>query len=116
MVILISDLLDPAGYTEALRAIAGRRTDVHLIHLLSPEEIEPTLAGDLRLVDCEDGGTVELSVGGAILETYRRTVEEFRSGIRETCSRFDIQPLFTSTRIPFDQLVLGYLRARHLVG
>ncbi len=116
MVILISDLLDPSGYTDALRAIAGRRTDVHLIHLLSPDEIEPTIAGDLRLVDCEDGASIEVSVGGAILESYRRTVEEFRAGIRETCARFDIQAIFTSTGTPFDQLVLGYLRSRRLIG
>ena len=116
MVILISDLLDPRGYTDALRTIAGRRTDVHLIHLLSPDEIEPTVAGDLRLVDAEDGEAVEVSVGGRILEAYRRTVEEFRAGISETCRRFDIQPLLTSTGMPFDELVLGYLRSRRIIG
>lgn len=116
MVILISDLLDPSGYRDALRTIASRRTDVHLIHVLSPDEIEPTLAGDLRLVDSEDGATVDVSVGGAILDTYRRTLEEFRAGVRETCTRFAIQPVFTSTGTPFDQLILGYLRARNIIG
>jgi len=116
MVILISDLLDPAGYVDALRAIAGRRTDVHLIHILSPEEIEPTIAGDLRLVDSEDGGTVDVTVAGSVLESYRRTVREFQAGVRETCTRFGIQALPASTGVPFDQLILGYLRARRLVG
>ena len=116
MVILISDLLDPAGYTDALRAVAGRRTDVHLIHLLSPEEIAPQVAGDLRLVDSEDGESIDVTIGGRILEAYERTVEEFRAGIREACTRFAIQPIFTSTGTPFDELVLGYLRSRRLVG
>ena len=116
MVILISDLLDPAGYTDALRAVAGRRTDVHLIHLLSPEEISPQVAGDLRLVDAEDGESIDVTIGGRILEAYERTVEEFRSGIREASTRFGIQPIFTSTGTPFDELVLGYLRSRRLVG
>jgi uncharacterized protein (DUF58 family) len=116
VVILISDLLDPAGYADALRSVAGRRADVHLIHILSPDELEPTLAGDLRLVDCEDGGTVDVTVGGAILESYRRTVAQFRAGVREACSRFGIQALFASTGTPVDQLILGYLRARRLVG
>ena len=116
MVILISDLLDPAGYTDALRAVAGRRTDVHLIHLLSPEEISPQVAGDLRLVDSEDGESIDVTIGGRILEAYERTVEEFRAGIREACTRFAIQPIFTSTGTPFDELVLGYLRSRRLVG
>ena len=116
MVILISDLLDPSGYSDALRAVAGRRTDVHLIHVLSPEEIDPTVVGDLRLVDCEDGEAVEVSMNHRILEAYRRTVEEFREGVKEACSRFSITPVFTSTGTPFDELVLGYLRSRRIIG
>jgi len=116
MVILISDLLDPSGYTDALRVLSGRRIDVHLIHVLSPQEIDPVLAGDLKLVDCEDGGAVEVTMSRSLLNSYRRTVEEFRAGVRESCSRFAITPLFTSTGTPFDELILRYLRSRKLVG
>ncbi len=116
VVILISDLLDPAGYTDALRVIAGRKADVHLIHVLSPQELDPTVAEDVRLLDLEDGGAVEVSINPRILATYRRTVEEFREGVRQACSRFSITPILTSTELPFDTLVLDYLRSRRIIG
>jgi len=116
MVILISDLLDPGGTTDVLKLIAGGRRDSYVFHLLSPDELDPQVAGDLRLVDIEDRTTTEISVTRALLDGYRDTVAEFLSRVRETCSRYQIQPLFTSTAAPFDEVVLGYLRQRRMLG
>ncbi|MFQ5653745.1 MAG: hypothetical protein ACE5GW_03320 [Planctomycetota bacterium] len=115
MVILISDLLDPEGYDEPLRWLGGGSRDAFLIHLLSPQEIDPPLTGDLRLVDVEDGSRADVSINRAILSAYRRTVEGFRAGVREACTRRGIVPLTASTGTPFDRLVLGTLRARRLI-
>lgn len=116
MVILISDLLDPQGFDEALRSVAGSRQESFLIHLLAPEEIEPTLVGDLRLVDCENGATAEISISRNLLQAYRKTVEGFREAIKEGCNRRGISPLFASTSTPFEHLILGYLRSRGVVA
>ena len=62
IVVLISDLMDKAGYESALRYLASRQMDVYVIHVLSPEEFEPDVQGDLRLVDCEDGDVAEVTV------------------------------------------------------
>ncbi len=43
--VLISDLLDPVGYEAGLKALLERRFDVHVIHVLAPEEMNPILAG-----------------------------------------------------------------------
>lgn len=115
LVVLISDLMDPRGYDEALRAIAGSRIETFLVHLMSPQELDPSLAGDLRLIDCEDGGVAEISVNRKLLESYRSTVSAFRDGILQSCSRRNISPLFAATSTPFQQLILGYLRTRGLV-
>src|SRR5213594_2960483 len=49
LVVLVSDLLDPAGYERGIRALLERRFDVHVVHLVDPEEMNPTMGGDLRL-------------------------------------------------------------------
>lgn len=116
MVILISDLLDPQGSIDALRLIAGGGRDSYLFHLLSPQELDPQIAGDLRLVDIEDRSTTEISVTRALLDGYRNTVSDFMATVRQSCSRYQIQPLFTSTAAPFDEVVLGYLRQRRMLG
>ena len=45
--------------------------DVYVIHVLSAEEIEPDLQGDLRLVDCEDADVAEITVSGAAPEALQ---------------------------------------------
>ena len=56
IVVLISDLMDKNGYEAALRYLVSQRVDVYVIHVLSQEEIDPDVKGDLKLVDCEDAG------------------------------------------------------------
>lgn len=115
MVVLISDLMDPAGYEESLRNIAGGSADSFLIHLLSPDEVDPEVRGDLQLVDCENGVVSEVSVDRRLLETYRATVAAFRTGVQQACGKRNIVPLFALTSTPFEQLVMGYLRMRGLL-
>ena len=115
MTILVSDLLDPGGFDEALRSLAASRSDAFLVHLLSPQEIDPTLTGDLRLVDCEDGSTTDISINRPLIRAYERTLESFRGAIQESCSSKGITALFASTATPFEHLVLGYLRSRGLL-
>ncbi len=78
IVVLISDLMDKAGYESALRYLASRQMDVYVIHVLSPEEFEPDVQGDLRLVDCEDGDVAEVTITGAVDEALQADVGRVR--------------------------------------
>jgi uncharacterized protein (DUF58 family) len=113
--VLLSDLMDKAGYEEALRYLLARNMDIYVIHLLSQEEIEPDFSGDLRLVDCEDDDVAEITVGPPILKRYKQNLEAFCSAVKEFCTRRGMIYLFTSNQIPFERLVLSYLRQRGLV-
>jgi hypothetical protein len=93
----------------------ARNLDVYLVHVLSPEELEPQLAGDLRLVDSEDADVAEITVSRPLLDRYRRTLEAFLAGAREFCNRRDITYLVANTNLPVTNLVTNYLRQRGLV-
>ena len=58
--LLISDLMDP-GYLDALRDLAGTRCQLSVLHLLAPDELEPEVPPDARLVDNETGHAVEVT-------------------------------------------------------
>lgn len=113
--VLISDLLDKEGYEQALRILVGRRMDVYVIHLLTPEELEPPIHGDFRLVDSEDGDVAEITANGYLLERYQETVKAFIDTARQFCSRRSICYLLASTATPVDALVTRYLRERGMV-
>jgi uncharacterized protein (DUF58 family) len=115
LVVLLSDFMDKGGYEEGLRYLVARQMDVCAIQVLSQEEIEPEVVGDLRLVDAEDADVAEVTANGPLLRRYRENLDAYRAALHEFCTRRGVVCLFTSNQVPFDRLVLTYLRQRGLV-
>jgi uncharacterized protein (DUF58 family) len=115
VVILLSDLMDKGGYEDALRYLVARQFDVYVIHILSHEEIEPDALGDLKLIDVEDLDEAEVTVGGPLIQRYKKNLAAYRASLQEFCMKRGVTYLFTSNQVPFDRLVLSYLRQRGLV-
>jgi uncharacterized protein (DUF58 family) len=115
IVVLLTDLMDKGGYEDALRYLVARQMDIYVIQILSQEEIEPDVVGDLKLVDIEDEDVAEITVSGPLLKRYKQNLAAYRAGIHEFCTRRGVNYIFTSNQVPFDRLVLSYLRQRGLV-
>src|SRR5919198_2662708 len=114
IVVVLSDFMDKGGYEDALRYLVARQMDVYAIQILSQEEIEPDVAGDLKLVDVEDEDVAEITVSRALLDRYKKNLAAYRAALHEFCARRGIAYLFTSNQVPFERLVLTYLRQRGL--
>ncbi len=115
IVILLSDLMDKQGYADGLKYLLSRQMDVYVIQVLSAEELDPPITGDLKLVDCEDQDVAEISAGPALLKRYKKTLAAFVDGAREFCNRRGMNYLLASNQVPAEQLVTSYLRQRGLV-
>lgn len=115
IVVVISDFLDKRGYQDALRYLLARNMDIYVIHVLSQEEVEPELVGDLRLVDAEDDDFAEITISAPLLKRYKDTLNGFVGGLKEWCTRRGITYIFTTNQNPFDKLILNYLRERGLI-
>ncbi|MEN0111318.1 MAG: DUF58 domain-containing protein [Planctomycetota bacterium] len=115
VVVLITDLMDKRGYEAALRYLVAQRVDVYVIHVLSAAEIDPDVAGDLRLVDCEDADTAEVTVSAPLLARYKQTLDAFTAGAQSFCARRGMNYLLTSTETPVEELMTTWLRRRGLV-
>lgn len=115
ILVLITDLMDKSGYDQALRILLAQSMDVYVIHLLSKEELDPDVKGDLKLIDCEDNDIAEITVSRPLMDKYKRTVAAFIDGAREFCTRRGMSYLMTSTDTPVETLVSNYLRRRGLV-
>jgi uncharacterized protein (DUF58 family) len=115
IVVLISDLMDKTGYESALRMLLGREMDIFVLHVLSPEEMDPDLKGDLKLVDCEDLDEAEISVSSELIKKYKATLAAFVDQARRFCSQRGITYMLTRSDQGADVLVSHYLRERGLV-
>src|SRR5258705_8031134 len=53
LAVLVSDLMDPGGYERGLKALLERRFDVHVIHVLAPDDMNPGFGGGPRPLHAE---------------------------------------------------------------
>ena len=115
IVVVLSDLMDKTGYDAALRYLLSRDLDVYVIQILSAAEIDPDIAGDLRLIDCEDADMAEVSVTPALMTRYKQTLATFIESARQFCTKRGMVYLLARNEVPVEDLVSGYLRNRGLV-
>ncbi|CAN5131949.1 DUF58 domain-containing protein [soil metagenome] len=115
VVIVLSDFMDKGGYEEGFRFLAARNMDVYAIQILAHEEIHPEVVGDLKLTDIEDGDEAEVTISAPLLKRYQETLSAFRGSLAGFCTRRGLNYLFTSNQVPFEKLVLNYLRGRGLL-
>ena len=110
LVVLVSDFLDPKGYEEAIRALVGRRIELICIQVLAREELEPPLAGDLRLKDVETETMQDITMSVDLRDSYDRHLRAFTNGLRAFCMARGASPLLGITDEPAEDVIHRSLR------
>lgn len=119
IIVLLSDFFDKGDMADALRYLGGDRHDVYAIQLLAPQEVDPAkgnILGDLRLRDIEDGDIAEVSVSPALIRRYKANLQAYCQHVREQCLKRGVAYMISETDVPFETLILKYLRQRGLLG
>jgi uncharacterized protein (DUF58 family) len=107
--IVVSDLFDPKGYEDGLKALTYRNFDVNVVQVLDREELEWTQTGTFILEDIETGEIKRTSMDMELLEQYRQRVVAFLTGIREFCENYGIHHYTYDTQIPFEEFLVDYV-------
>lgn len=115
VLVVVGDFFDKGGYENGLRYVAGGKYDLFCVQVLSPQEIDPDLTGDLKLRDIEDGDMAEVSITQPLIRKYKANLNAYCLALKDYITRRGGTYLFTSTAVPFDTLVLNYLRERGLL-
>ena len=110
LAVLISDLYNAEGIRPSLRELQGGGHEVRVLHLLSPDELEPTLSGELRLLDCETGVAQEVSLDSGLRNLYRRRLHEWRSQLQAECRQRGAGYLPLDTATAWETVVLLEMR------
>ena len=114
--IIISDFLVPqASYQEGLKALIYKNFDVNVIHIMSEDELNPTLSGELKLRDAETGETKEITVTDSMMEKYQRRLATFCQNLEHFCTSNNMTYLRISTSLPFEDFILRTLRRERVL-
>ena len=114
--VVLSDFLDPAGYEVGLNALVSRGFQVNAIQILSPEEVNPTTFGDLRLVDSETGALQEVTFGKFRLKAYQQSAMNYCQRLREFCQGRGMSFFSVTSDTSLEKLLLKQLRQSEVWG
>lgn len=109
LLVLISDLMHD-GWVEGLRTLASRGYEISVIHVLAPDEINPELDGDLKLIDSENNAEVEITADYDLLARYRQGITEWKADLRQFCRSRGIAYIPVETTLPLEELLFSWLQ------
>ncbi|MBK8987167.1 MAG: DUF58 domain-containing protein [Chloroflexi bacterium] len=115
LLFVLSDFLSPGGWQDGLTALLSRGHEVGLFHLLSPDEVDPPLSGDLKLVDVETGQDAEISLDGATLDAYRQRLRAWQAEIAAFCASRAVHYIPLVTDAPWESVIMRTLRQQAVV-
>ena len=101
---LVSDLLTPEGVPGGLDAVRAHFADVAVVHVVSLAEQNPSLSGEVELVDAESGRTLELGVSLATLvAAYRQRFADWLDAREAECRRRGLRYIRVRTDRPVNR-------------
>jgi len=115
VMLIFSDFFFKEGFEQGLRTLVGRGYDVFVIQVLSPQEIEPPLTGDLRLKDVEDADLAEVTISSPLLKRYKANLAAYCGSLQLFCAHREMNFMTIRSDTPIDVLVLEYLRKRGII-
>lgn len=111
VVMFLTDLLWNDGYQRQIGWVSGTGAQIGIVHVLSPEEVDPELYGDFKLVDSETKQAVEISVGQHSLKKYKQDVKHFIDLAQSYSISHGCAHCFAQSDAVLEEFLLGKLRA-----
>lgn len=114
LVCVISDFFTTDGI-QSIAPLLGSGHQVELIQVLSAEEANPQLTGDLELIDSESGSGVEVSMGLHVIRRYHQRLAALQAELKSFALRSGGALHVCSTTQPLREFILGPLRTSRLL-
>jgi len=115
IVVLLSDLLDP-GADRVVRELAATGSELIVMHVLSPDELDPPLEGDLRLVDTETDDRVDITADLATIDAYKARLAVWKEGFADLAAKRRASYVDLASDVNLAELMFAELRRRRVLG
>lgn len=100
LAVVLSDFYPAEAFVRGLQRLAGSGLSVVALHLLSDEELEPAIDGQVELVDAETGEVRAGWIGAAERAHYRSALTRLAAHVETACSDAGARYVRVSTATP----------------
>ncbi len=107
--IVISDFFTDGSIEDGIKYLLYKNQQVVLIHVLSPEELQPEVYGQVRLVDGESREGRNMTITPAMLKHYEKKLNSFINEIKAFSSRMGVTYIQVSSEEQIEKIVFEYL-------
>lgn len=115
LAVVLTDLLDPADYTEGLKRLRAGRWELWVLQILTPWELNPSLEQEVQLIDAETNRRREMRITAQIIATYRQRLQSIQTRNRELAGKYDYRFLALSTAEPLEEVLFQTMRKERLI-
>lgn len=116
VVLIISDFLFPAGYTEGLKFLQWSGHDVFALQVHDPADLECPHLGDLEIECVETSARQRVTVSEKEAKLYRQALQDWDEGLKAECAKRGIGMAATTSDVPFEFVIQSMLRKGGLVA
>jgi len=111
LAIVISDLMTPK-FEQGMKRLIDRRFEVTLLHVLAPEEVSPSMSGDLTLIDTETKSEVAITLNQEALDRYQARFRAWTNAIESFAARHQMLYQRIQTNERLEHILFDSLRRR----
>ncbi|QDT37341.1 DUF58 domain-containing protein [Stratiformator vulcanicus] len=112
MAILLSDFLTWGELGRPLNRLFGAGLEVCAIQILGPNERNPQVDGDVRLIDSETGSTLDVTSAEDLVGMYHEHLAAMNERVAALCTKRNGRFLPVSSDEPIETLMFDTLRRR----
>ncbi len=112
--IIISDFMTESNWKKAIDYLCYKNRQVLLIHVLTPDELDPAYDGRVSLIDAEsldlaDLKNMKINITRSMQMAYEDAVRDFKEDVRSFVVKRGGSCVFVNTEDPIEQVLFGGL-------
>jgi uncharacterized protein (DUF58 family) len=108
--VVLSDFLTDGDLRRSFNLLHNAGLQIFAVQILAPSELDPELAGDLRFVDCETDGHLDVSAAGDLLALYHEYRLAHQARLSALCQQRSGKFLAVSSGESLEQVLFGTMR------
>ena len=106
---LLSDFYSLDGW-DGMKLLAAAGNELHCVQTLTPDELQPSMRGDLRLIDSETNADSEVSINPSVLKRYQSRLRQMQESLKQTAFHSFASFSVIDTSVPLQKLLLHDFR------